>query len=104
MDRAQAAVSPLFTKLMGSRGQAMLRYSTDALKNLWLRHSNKLIVAGAVGVGAAVYVSNNLSSKPSQQQPEEPVRTPSLPWTPPTPCKIYLFFPVSLFFSVFLSF
>jgi hypothetical protein len=66
----EAQLSPIAARLLGSRGQALLRKSTAALQHIWANNRNAAIALSAVGVGAAVYVSNNWN----KEQPRQVVR------------------------------
>lgn len=65
----EAQLSPLAARLLGARGQALLRKSTSALQNLWAKNRNTALVLGAIGAGAAFYVSTK-----NKDQPPKPVR------------------------------
>lgn len=75
-NQMEAQLSPLFGRLLGSQGQALLRKSTDALKNLWAKNRTALLVAGAVGVGAAYYNSSkkeDRSARPAVRRSPAPL-------------------------------
>lgn len=62
-----------FVTQLGSKGLKLLRSSNQVLLGLWERQRSKVFLAGAVGIGAGIYLYNK-SAKPkrSDEAPSQP--------------------------------